>query len=103
VRSSVEKLTDNPDSPETHQYPDYIASLIREGFTDKIMYSFNALIKNSSVKPLEQGSLQRSNVAPLITTRLELAFGKSDDARERIERVPPRRAARGSSCLSATF
>jgi hypothetical protein len=62
VESSVDKLTDNPDSPETHQYQDYIKSLIREGFTGNIMSSFNALLKDLSVKPLDQGSVQRLNV-----------------------------------------
>jgi hypothetical protein len=51
-------LTGNPDSPEAHQYLDYIKSLTREGFTGNIMSSFNVLLKDLSVKPLEQGSVQ---------------------------------------------
>jgi dynein heavy chain len=72
VRTSVSKLTDKPDSPETKQYLDYVASLIREGFTNNIMFSFNALLKDLSVKPPEPGVVSRSNVVPLITTKLEL-------------------------------
>jgi hypothetical protein len=62
VESSVDKLTDNPNSPETHQYQDYIKSLIREGFTGNLMSPFNALLKDLSVKPLDQGSVQRLSV-----------------------------------------
>jgi hypothetical protein len=68
IKSSVDKLTDNSDSPETHQYLKYIASLIREGFTGNIMYSFDALLEDLSVKQLEQGSVQRLNIVNLITT-----------------------------------
>jgi hypothetical protein len=62
----------NPDSPETHQHLDYIVSVIREGFMGNIRYSFNAPLKDLSMKPLKQGDVQRSDVVPLITTRLEL-------------------------------
>jgi dynein heavy chain len=72
VHASVAKLTDKPDSPETRQYLDYIASLIREGFVTNIMYSFNALLKDLSMKVPEPGTVSRSNAVPLITTRLEL-------------------------------
>jgi hypothetical protein len=72
VKSSADRLTDNPDSPETHQYLDYIKSLSREGFTGNIISSFNGLLKDLSAKPLKQGNVQRLNVVPLITTRLEL-------------------------------
>jgi hypothetical protein len=72
VKSSVDKLTDDLDSLKTRQYMDDTASLIREEFTSNIMDSFNALLKDLSVKPLEQGSVQQSNVVPLITTWLEL-------------------------------
>jgi hypothetical protein len=75
--SCHDKLTDNPDSPETHQHLDYIASLIREGFTSNVTYSFNALLNDLSVKPLEQGSVQRSNVVFLIATRLGLVTSVS--------------------------
>jgi hypothetical protein len=54
VKSSVDKLTGNPDSPETHQCLDYITLLIREKFTGNSMYSFNALIEDLSVKPLDR-------------------------------------------------
>jgi hypothetical protein len=72
VKSSVAELTENPDSPGTHQCLDYIASLIREEFTGSIMDSFSALLKDLSAKPFEQGSVRPSNVVPLITMPLEL-------------------------------
>ena len=70
VQSSVSALTDQPDSEETKQYLDYLESLIVEGFKNNIMFSFNTLLKDLSVKPPE-GQHQQS-VVPLITTRLEL-------------------------------
>jgi hypothetical protein len=82
VKSSVDKLTDNPDSPETHQYLDYITSLIRKGFRGNIISSFNALLKDLSVKPLEQRSVQRLSVVPLTTVRPELQAISSERARK---------------------
>jgi hypothetical protein len=72
VRATVDKLTDRLDSPETKQYLDYVASLIREGLANIIIFSFNALLKDLSMKPSESGAVSRSNVIPLITTKLEL-------------------------------
>jgi dynein heavy chain len=72
VHASVAKLTDKPDSAETKQYLDYVASLIREGFANIIMFSFNALLKDLSMKAPDPGTVSRSNAVPLITTKLEL-------------------------------
>ena len=71
VNSSVSALTDNPNSPETHQYLDYISSIIEQRFKENIIFSLNALLKELSVKATDNPNPLHI-VVPLITTKLEL-------------------------------
>ncbi|KAH0788142.1 Dynein heavy chain family protein [Histomonas meleagridis] len=71
VNSSVKSLTESPDTPETHQYLDYISSLIQKGFKENILYSLNQLIKDLSIKTTENQTGSHI-IVPLITTKLEL-------------------------------
>ena len=66
VRDSVKLLTDDPSSPETKQYLDYVQSLIVDGFKENILFSLETL--NNDL----EGKVIITNSVPLITTRLEL-------------------------------
>ena len=70
VHSSVTALTDDPNSSETKQYLDYIMSIIKEGFLNNIMFSFNQLLKD--LNPNSHAQTRNHQAVPLITTKLEL-------------------------------
>ena len=71
IKSSVDSLTDNPDTPECRQYLDYIKSLIHDGLKENILFSLHALLKDLSIKIPETPN-PLVVIVPLITTKLEL-------------------------------